>query len=85
MIGFGEAGGALAPLLSVRPAVYDGAVHDPCRRYAKIEHARDLGFALAPDNRSAVAGAEAILSLVTADQATAAASETARNIAEGGL
>lgn len=73
LIGFGEAGSTFA-----RAAEWAGAA----RGYDKstVNFGRISGCA---SNAEAVAGAEAILSLVTADQALVAAQETAKSIAPG--
>ncbi|MEO6248173.1 MAG: DUF1932 domain-containing protein [Sphingomicrobium sp.] len=81
-VGFGEAGLAFAaPMVAGRggvPAAYDrkgsGALHEA---FAKA------GVRGVSSNAEAVAGATLILSLVTADQALAAAEESAKSIVPG--
>ena len=76
-IGFGEAGQAFAGPIGTAARGYD-------RKDKSAEFAA-CGVERADSNAAAVAGASLILSLVTADQALAAAEETARSIAAGGL
>lgn len=82
-IGFGEAGQAFA---GVGPArAFDRKTIDPRAATAKQADYAAHGVTGAASNRAAVLGAGLILSLVTADQALAAARETAAAIAPGAL
>jgi 3-hydroxyisobutyrate dehydrogenase-like beta-hydroxyacid dehydrogenase len=82
-IGFGEAAMAFAGGLSA--SGYDRKLADPVTRAAKLADFVALKAEAAMTNRAAVAGKAVILSLVTADQARAAAEETALSIAPGAL
>ena len=64
---------------------YDRKLADPATRAAKLADFDTLQSEAAMTNREAVEGRAVILSLVTADQARAAAEETARSIAPGAL
>lgn len=79
-IGFGEAGQAFAGPLQARSRGYD-------RRQDAAKQAEFAanGVEAMASNEAAVTGAPLIVSLVTADQALAAAAETARAIAPGTL
>jgi len=78
-IGFGEAGQAFAGPLTCAVRAYD-VLGD-----SKQDVYRASGVDGAPSNRAAVADAPLIVSVVTADQAIAAAEETARSIEPGAL
>jgi len=80
LIGLGEAGRAFAGRIAAAKRGFDRR-DDPAMRDAFVEN----GVERAASNAAAVAGAPLILSLVTADQALAAAEETARSIAPGAL
>lgn len=82
-IGFGEAGQAFAGAWPAR--AFDRKTIDPATAAAKWADYAALGVTGAASNRAAVLGAATILSLVTADQALAAARETAASIAPGAL
>lgn len=69
-IGFGEAGQAFARL-GIR--AYDRKVADPATRAAMVDAYRAAGVLGSDTPQDAVAGAGAVLSLVTADQALPAA------------
>jgi 3-hydroxyisobutyrate dehydrogenase-like beta-hydroxyacid dehydrogenase len=77
IIGFGEAGRAFVPgaIPGVAIAAYD----------RKPDIAPAAGVTLVPSAAEALAGAEAALSLVTADQALAAATDYAAHLAPGAL
>lgn len=79
-IGFGEAGSTLASGMPAPGAAFDR--RDDAEIRAAMKAAGATGAA---SNAEAVAGAELILSLVTADQALAAAEETARSRLDGAL
>lgn len=64
---------------------YDRKLADPATRAAKLADFAALHAKAAMTNRAAVEGKAVILSLVTADQARAAAEETALSIAPGAL
>lgn len=64
---------------------YDRKLADPATRVAKLADFASLQTQPAMTNREAVEGRAVILSLVTADQARAAAEETALSIAPGAL
>lgn len=76
-IGFGEAGAAFASGIGIAAIAYD--------RADKAEACRSHGVAIATSNAAAVQGVGLILSVVTADQALAAARETAAAIMRDAL
>jgi 3-hydroxyisobutyrate dehydrogenase-like beta-hydroxyacid dehydrogenase len=80
-IGFGEAGTAFAGGAPVRS--YDRKTDHPDLRAAKLDDFANAGVAACADAAEAIAHARAILSLVTADQALAAARTGARSIEAG--
>lgn len=84
-IGFGEAAMAFADGAAVPIIAYDRKTDAAAARSGKLHDYARFGAAGAETNRAAVADAELIVSLVTADQALAAARETARSIARGAL
>lgn len=84
-IGFGEAAQAFAEGMSARVSTYDRKLAQPATRAAKQGDIDRLGAQGFDTNGEAIAGAELILSLVTAEQALPAARETAANIAAGAL
>ena len=84
-IGFGEAGQAFAAGLPCAARGYDRKLNAAATADSKRAEFTANGVTPASANAEAVAGAPAILSLVTADQAEAAARETARGIAPGAL
>lgn len=73
MIGFGEAARAFAPGLSARLAGYDRKTDDADLRPRKLADFAADGVTACETPAAALAEAEAVLSLVTADQALAAA------------
>lgn len=81
-IGFGEAGAAFA-----RPGAlaYDRKTDTPGTRAAKLADYAAAGVIGAESAAEAVAGASIVLSLVTADQALAAAQQCAAHLAAGTL
>ena len=87
VIGFGEAGQtfALAGGWASRARVHDRLTSDASTRGAKLADYAAAGVQGCDTLDDAILGAGAILSLVTADQALAAATEAARSIAAGGL
>ena len=85
VIGFGEAGQAFAAGMNAAVAAFDRKTDAEATRQAKIDEAATAGVALASSNAEALTGASIVLSLVTADQALAAAEETARAIPAGAL
>ena len=84
-IGFGEAGRAFSGQLSCQARGYDRKLDAAQTADAKRHDFDSNGVEAAETNALAVAGARLIVSLVTADQAIAAAEETARSIAPGAL
>ncbi|UZK65187.1 DUF1932 domain-containing protein [Sphingomonas sp. M1-B02] len=82
-IGFGEAGAAFAGGAAARG--YDRKTDDRATRDAKLVDFDRAGVRACADSAEAVAGIGAVLSLVTADQALAAAQTAARRIARGTL
>jgi len=86
LIGFGEAGMAFAGGLAVpRVRAFDRKTDDADTRDAKLDEYGTQGIIGCDSAAEALRGAEAVLSLVTADQALAAATEGARHIAPGTL
>jgi 3-hydroxyisobutyrate dehydrogenase-like beta-hydroxyacid dehydrogenase len=81
-IGFGEAGMAFA-----RPdaRAFDRKTDDPAARDAKLDDFRQSGVTGCGDAAQALVGAAAVLSLVTADQALAAAQSGAPFLSPGAL
>lgn len=84
-VGFGEAGRAFAGGIGAAMRAFDRKTGVPVLAAAKRADYAACGVEGADGNAAAVAGAGLILSLVTADQALAAAEETARAIAPGAL
>ena len=82
-IGFGEAATAFARAGAARG--YDRKFDTPVTRVAKLADFARHGVVACDSAIDAVHGAKAILSLVTADQALAAATESAPHIAPGAL
>ena len=80
-IGFGEAGAAFAGGASARG--YDRKTDLPDLRAAKLDDFTKAGVTACADAAEAIGHARAILSLVTADQALAAARTGARSIEAG--
>jgi 3-hydroxyisobutyrate dehydrogenase-like beta-hydroxyacid dehydrogenase len=85
-IGFGEAGAAFAGALSPDASIgYDRKTDDPRHRAAKLADFAALHVAAADRVADAVRDADVILSVVTADQALAAARAAAPHISAGAL
>ena len=85
LIGFGEAGMAFAGAWRARAIAYDIKTDDPALAAAKRADYARLGVAGADSLAEALAGARLVLSLVTADQALAAAEAAASSIEAGAL
>ena len=85
IIGFGEAAQAFADAWRPDGVCYDPKLEDPRTATAKSAEAAALSVASARSNREAVACATLIVSLVTADQAIAAATASAAAIALGAV
>ena len=83
-IGFGEAGIAFAEGMAGPVLAFDIKTSDPAHRRAKIGDYDRLGVAWS-DSGEAVSSGKLILSLVTADNALAAARDAARRIVPGAL
>jgi 3-hydroxyisobutyrate dehydrogenase-like beta-hydroxyacid dehydrogenase len=86
VIGFGEAGGILGAELARRGlavAAYDILFDVPGRREALREKAAAAGVAAKPSQAAAVAGADLVLSTVTAASSVAAAEAAAAHLARG--
>lgn len=86
-IGFGEAGQAFggADGWQGSACAYDKLTDDPAHRASKEADYASTRVRGCASHAEAVAGADLILSLVTADQALAAAIETGRHISPGAL
>lgn len=84
-IGFGEAAMTFADGLPVTARAYDRKTYIGETRRAKLKEYERLGVDGKGSNQAAVADADLVLSLVTADKALAAARETARSIAPDAL
>ena len=86
-IGFGEAGQAFAAADGWRgeARAYDRLTEEPATRNAKQDDYRRAGVEGAENLAEALAGGPLVLSLVTADQATAVARDAAPLLAEGAL
>jgi 3-hydroxyisobutyrate dehydrogenase-like beta-hydroxyacid dehydrogenase len=82
-IGFGEAGAAFAGAAPARG--YDLAADDPAKRSAKLDDFARASVAACGTAAEALAGAHAILSLVTADQALIVAQSAASLLESGAL
>ena len=87
LIGFGEAGMAFAGALRGRVALkaFDIKTLDPAAAAAKWEDYRRLGVSGAASLGQALAGADLVLSLVTADQALVATRQAAQSLPDGAL
>ena len=85
VIGFGEAGMAFAGGWRVKARAYDIKTDDPASAAAKRADYAQAGISGADTLAEALDGATLILSLVTADQALAAARAAAELIAPGAL
>ena len=81
-IGFGEAAAALSGAVA---RGYDRKTDDPATRDGKLADFAAAGVAACPDVATAVPGADAVLSLVTADQQRAAAMAAAPYLKAGAL
>jgi 3-hydroxyisobutyrate dehydrogenase-like beta-hydroxyacid dehydrogenase len=88
-VGFGEAAQAFCEGWDGSPPArlraYDRKTSTPADAEAKRKDYARFGIDGQETNVSAVTGADAIISVVTADQALTAAQETARGLAEGAL
>ncbi len=86
-IGFGEAGIAFAEAIdpALRPAAFDIKTLDPATAAAKREDYRRTGVTGAETLEQAVATCDLLISVVTADQAIAAAEQAAVFLAPGTL
>lgn len=86
-VGFGEAGQAFACGMALadsgRAAAYDLKSRDPAAAPAMAAHYAAAGLPGSGDPAQALAGAELVFCLVTADQAGAAAAACATHIAPG--
>ncbi|MBP7002782.1 NAD(P)-dependent oxidoreductase [Amaricoccus sp.] len=88
LVGFGEAAHAFLDgwgLAGGGVCAYDLKLLDPATTEAFAARCRAAGVVPCPDPAQALAGADLVLSLVTADQALAAAEALARHIAPGAL
>ena len=85
LIGFGEAGMAFAGALRADAAAYDIKTDDPAEAAAKRADYARFGVSGTGTLAEALAGAQLILSLVTADQALIVAAEAAPLLAPGAL
>ena len=85
LIGFGEAGMAFASQWDAPLRAYDIKTDDPATAAAKRADYARHGVAGAATLAEALAGAELVISIVTADQALAAAEAAAGSIASGAL
>lgn len=85
LIGFGEAGMAFASGWATPVRAYDIKTDDPAAAEAKCADFARHGVTGTATLAGALAGAELILSVVTADQALAAAEAAAKLIAPGAL
>lgn len=84
-IGFGEAGSAFAGAISAPLDAYDCKTDDPATRCAMRAAFADAGATGHDSAAQALAGAQTVLSLVTASSALQAASDYARFLAPGAL
>ena len=84
-IGFGEAASAFADAMPGLRRAYDRKMHSAPVAAAKLADVQRYRVEAAASNAAAVDGAALILSLVTAEQAGAAARETAESIVPGAL
>jgi len=85
LIGFGEAGMAFAGAWDADTRAYDVKTDDPALAADKRADYARAGIAGADTLAEALAGAELVISLVTADQALAAAEAAASLIAPGAI
>lgn len=85
LIGFGEAGMAFASQWDAPVRAFDIKTDDPATALAKRADYARLGVSGAATLAEALAGAELVLSIVTADQALAAAEAAAARLAPGAL
>lgn len=85
IIGFGEAGSAFAGAISAPLDAYDCKIDDPATRGAMRAAFADAGATGHDSAAQALAGAQTVLSLVTASSALQAASDYARFVAPGAL
>lgn len=87
LIGFGEAGRTFASAgrWACRARVHDRLTDTAAGREAKLAEYAACGVAASDTTAEAIAGAVAVLSLVTADQALAVATRAAEAIGQGAL
>jgi 3-hydroxyisobutyrate dehydrogenase-like beta-hydroxyacid dehydrogenase len=85
LIGFGEAGMAFAGAWRAQARAYDIKTDDPALAAAKRADYARTGIRGTDTLAEALEGAELIISLVTADQALAAAEAAAKSIGPGAL
>lgn len=87
IIGFGEAGGILGAELARKPGLavrtYDILLADKARRAAMLARTEAAGVTAAASHKEAVAGADLIVSAVTAASSFDVARSTARQLAAG--
>jgi 3-hydroxyisobutyrate dehydrogenase-like beta-hydroxyacid dehydrogenase len=86
LIGFGEAGGILGTALAangVQVAMYDRLLDDPHHAQAMRDKAQKAGVRAAPELAQALAGAQLIVSAVTAASDVEVAEAASRCIARG--
>lgn len=83
LIGFGEAGAAFAGIEGA--CGYDRKLADPALRAAKRHDFAAAGVRACASAAEALDGADAVLSVVTADQALTAATDAAAHLAPGAL
>ncbi|MDZ4307646.1 NAD(P)-dependent oxidoreductase [Allopontixanthobacter sp.] len=85
MIGFGEAGATFAGAMYCAGRAFDRKTDDPAAREAMLETITKAGVEPCSDAKDALAGAQVVLSLVTASSALQAAIDDAPFLAPGAL
>lgn len=85
MIGFGEAGATFADAMPCAGRAFDQKTHDPAARQAMLETLAKARVEPCLCAEDALAGAQVVLSLVTASSALQAATDDAPFIAPGAL
>lgn len=85
MIGFGEAGTTFASAMSCARRAFDRKIDDPATRDAMLGNIAKAGVEACHGAAEALAGAQVMLSLVTASSALQAATDDAPFIAPGAL
>ncbi|OGS51953.1 MAG: 6-phosphogluconate dehydrogenase [Erythrobacter sp. RIFCSPHIGHO2_12_FULL_63_10] len=85
MIGFGEAGSTFASAMGCAGRAFDLKTDDPATREAMLETITKAGVEPCLSAADALAGAQVVLSLVTASSALQAATDDAPFIAPGAL